>query len=87
MRATGLGRHQRAREPGPGRHAGAPAQDVPVGEGRHRTLVVVDIVSVLRQLVPVDGRAPRTAIAKLTGVSRTALYSFMNSRGLGPRRR
>ncbi len=29
----------------------------------------------------------KTAIAKLTGVSRTALYSFMNTRGLGPRRR
>ena len=28
--------------------------------------------------------APKTAIAKLTGVSRTALYSFMASRGLRP---
>ena len=26
----------------------------------------------------------KTAIAKLTGVSRTALYSFMSSRGLRP---
>ena len=26
----------------------------------------------------------KTAIAKLTGVSRTALYSFMTSRGLRP---
>ena len=26
----------------------------------------------------------KTAIAKLTGVSRTALYSFMNTRGLRP---
>ena len=28
----------------------------------------------------------KTAIAKLTGVSRTALYSFMNTRGLRPSR-
>ncbi len=28
----------------------------------------------------------KTAIAKLTGVSRTTLYSFMRSRGLKPRR-
>ncbi|MDE2934509.1 MAG: recombinase family protein [Chloroflexota bacterium] len=28
----------------------------------------------------------KTAIAKLTGVSRTALYNFMSTRGLGPRR-
>ena len=27
----------------------------------------------------------KTAIAKLTGVSRTALYSFMSTRGLRPR--
>ena len=28
----------------------------------------------------------KTAIAKLTGVSRTALYSFVKTRGLAPRR-
>ncbi len=28
----------------------------------------------------------KIAIAKLTGVSRTALYSFVKTRGLGPRR-
>ena len=28
----------------------------------------------------------KTAVAKLTDVSRTALYSFMSTRGLGPRR-
>ena len=28
----------------------------------------------------------KTAIAKLTGVSRTALYSFVKTRGLGPHR-
>ena len=29
---------------------------------------------------------PKTAIAKLTALSRTALYSFVKTRGLGPRR-
>jgi len=28
----------------------------------------------------------KTTMAKLTGVSRTALYSFMNTRGLEPQR-
>ena len=51
----GLGRHRRAQEPAPDRHAAAPAQDPPVGEGRHRALVVVDVGRVLRHLVPVDG--------------------------------
>ena len=31
-------------------------------------------------------RVSKTAIAKLTGVSRTALYSFMTTRGLRPSR-
>ena len=36
-------------------------------DGRHRALVVVDVGSVLRQLVPVDGRARRTTVDALGG--------------------
>ena len=60
MRATAPADIGGCRNP-PDRHAAASAQDLPVGDGRHRAFVV-DVGRVFRQLVPVDGRARRTAV-------------------------
>ena len=54
----------------------------PTGVGVDRLGIGAQLQGREPQDLPVD----KTAIAKLTGVSRTALYSFMITRGLRPSR-